>query len=285
MNQKIKTYLKDSCLAVCAAIVASLNLQTFVNAGNLVPGGFSGLSIFITRAVKSLFDIDLSYSIIYLLFNLPCAFLVIKEIGKRFTVVSLIDVVLTSLLVTIIPRINITSDPLLIAVFGGIVGGISSSLVLKANACGGGTDFLALFFAKKKQKSLWNQFMILNITIIILSAFMYGWESALYSIIYQFVNTQVVKMFDTRYERNCMFIIPEQFDKVMEIIKVKYHRGATVIDGEGAFTNDKKKIIYTVCGKYETEEITKAIKEVDPKAFINIMASERILGNFHEKPY
>ena len=149
-------------LAILAGLVAAVNINSFVAAGNLVPGGFSGLSLMIIRIAKTTFNIDLNYSTIYLLFNIPCTLLVYKSIGHQFTFVSLIDVVVTSLFVEIIPIIYVTDDVLLISVFGGILGGISGALMLLADGCGGGMDFVAIYYAKKKQKSMWNTILLMN---------------------------------------------------------------------------------------------------------------------------
>ena len=162
--------LKEIFFSALAALIAAINIRTFIHSGNIVPGGFSGLSLLITRLAASK-GVTLSYSVLYLLFNIPCVLLVFKFVGKRFTIISLIDVVLSSILSSVIPECFITDDMLLIAVFGGIVNGISGSCVLMANACGGGTDFISIYFAKKKQKSVWNETLVFNALLILLAGF------------------------------------------------------------------------------------------------------------------
>ena len=75
-------------LAVLSGLVAAVNLNSFVAAGQLVPGGFSGLSLLIVRIAKATFNIELNYSTLYILFNIPCTLLVYKSIGQKFTIVS-----------------------------------------------------------------------------------------------------------------------------------------------------------------------------------------------------
>ncbi len=218
---KFKNTILSIVLALLSAIVASVNINIFVDEGGLVPGGFSGLSLLLSRLGSNVWNINLNYSVLYLLFNVPCALIVYKSIGKKFTFISLIDVIMTSLLVAILPNYSLTEDLLLISVFGGILAGLSSILILQAGGCGGGVDFLAIYFAKKTSKSMWNTILIFNVALMLISGAIFGWEYALYSIIYQFVSTQVIDTYDKRYKRSCFFIVTDD-DKAEEIAQAVY---------------------------------------------------------------
>ncbi len=277
--------IKDIFLTVLAAFIMAFNLNSFVHDGNITPCGFSGLAVLITRIGAKFNFKTPSYSILYLLFNLPATILVIKTVGKRFTFISLIDVVLTSVFVKILPNINITDDLLLAAVFGGILNGLSNSLVLIGEGCGGGLDFISIYAAKKFKKSFWNEAMFLNALMICIAGILFGWETALYSIIFQFVNTQVLNYTDNRFKRTCLVIITQKTNEVCQAIYKDFHHTVTIMDGIGGFTQEPRKVLYTVCGQYETNNLIEKILSLDPKAFINITHSQRVIGNFHEKPF
>lgn len=283
-NNKL-TLLRDITFSLVAAFLMAINLNSFVHDGNIVPCGFSGLAVLITRIGNKFNFETLSYSVLYLLFNLPATILVIRNVGKRFTFISLIDVVMTSVFVKIIPYINITDDLLLAAVFGGILNGLSNSLVLVGEGCGGGLDFISIYAAKKFKKSFWNEAMVLNAIMISIAGLLFGWEAALYSIIFQFVNAQVLNYADNRYKRSCLVIITEKTDEVCQAIYKDFHHTVTILNGIGGFTQEERKVLYTVCGQYETNNLVEKILSLDSKAFINITHSQRVIGNFHEKPF
>ena len=281
INRKL---IKDVLLSVCAALLAAVNIRTFVNAGNLVPGGFSGISLILVRVGQKYLNINLNYSILYLLFNIPGTLLVFNAISRRFTLVSLVDVVMSSLFVAVIPDIAITDDLLLISVFGGILGGLSSACVLAGDACGGGVDFISIYMAKKKQKSMWNLIFAFNVLLLIISGILFGWEAALYSIIFQFVATQVIDLVDNRYKRSSFIIISDKAQEIENAVFEKYHHSVTRFDAIGGYTGQQRTVLYTVVGDYEVNQLIATVMSIDPHAFINVASGQRTVGNFHEKP-
>ena len=285
MKKNAGKLLLDVLLAVAAALVAALNLNSFVHFGNLVPGGFSGLSVLLVRVFGEFYNVKLSYGVLYLLLNIPCVILVWKHVGKKFTIISLIDVVLTSLFTNLIPYFELTDDMLLISIFGGIVGGISAVLVLTAGGTGGGTDFIAIYFSKIRQKSMWNTILGFNVILLLTSGMLFGWEISLYSIIYQFVQTQVLDLYDKRYKRSCFVIITEKPAEISQAVFSELNHSVTEFTGIGNFTHSPRNVLYTVVGKYEEQQLINLILKIDPKAFVNIMDSERVIGNFIQKPF
>ena len=271
---------------VLGAALNAANINTFVYSGSLVPGGFQGVSLNIMRIASKYFALDLNYSVIYLLFNIPAALLVFRYISKRFTWKSLVFVGVSSALVQFIPKVKVTDDMLLVSVFGGIIAGLSISIVLRSNACGGGMDFISIYFAKKKQKSVWTEMFVFNASMLVIAGALLGWESALYSIIFQFVNTQIIKAFDDRYKRSSFIIISEKAEEIAHAIyDDRYHHSVTLFDAVGGYTGQKRTVIYTVVGDYEVNRLIETIKEIDPNAFVNVDSNQRVIGNFHEKPY
>ena len=226
-----------------------------------------------------------SYSVLYIALNIPAVILVMKTVGKKFTIISLVDVVFTSLFVGILPKFHITNDFLLAAVFGGIINGFSNSLVLAADGSGGGIDFITIYAAKKYKKSFWNEAMLINATIIAIAALAFGLEAALYSIIYQFVCTQVINFADSRYKRSSLIIISEKSEEICNAVYRDFHHTVTIWQGVGGYTSSNRRVLYTVCGQYETNALVTKILSIDPKAFVNVTQSQKVIGNFHEKPF
>ena len=154
--------------------------------------------------------IEIPFSVFYFLLNIPLTLLVYKYVGHRFTIFSVLQYSLTSLFTELLPTFPITSDMLLIAVFGGIVGGLAISIALRSDASSGGTDFIAIYASTKYNAPTWSYVMYFNAAMLIVAGVLFGWEQALYSIIYQFCSTQVVQGMHLRYKLNSLFIITEK---------------------------------------------------------------------------
>ena len=285
MSEQYKNDIKSFILVVLAAFLYALALTTFINVGGLVPGGFSGVSVLLVRIFEKYFNIKLSFGVIYALLNIGPTILVYKYIGKRFTILSIINYLLTSILSGLLPNIDIVNDILLIAIFGGIFVGISSLLALKANASGGGTDFIAIFMANKYHKAMWNYIFIGNAIILMISGALFGWEKALYSIIFQFVSTQIINTMHQRYKLVTLTIITENPDAVCNAILAKSQHSLTKLWGEGAYSKTPKCMLYMVVNAFEVQEIVEIIHSVDPHVFINQSQSQKIIGNFTQRPY
>lgn len=278
-------FIKDIFISLLAAFIAAININTFINDGNIVPSGFSGIALLTTRLADKYSFFCPSYSVLYIALNIPAVILVMKTVGKKFTIISLIDVVFTSIFVGILPKFHITNDFLLAAVFGGIINGFSNSLVLAADGSGGGIDFITIYAAKKYKKSFWNEAMLINATIIAIAALAFGLEAALYSIIYQFVCTQVINFADSRYKRSSLIIISEKSEEICNAVYRDFHHTVTIWQGVGGYTSSNRRVLYTVCGQYETNALVNKILSIDPKAFVNVTQSQKVIGNFHEKPF
>ena len=262
----------------------SVNLRTFVKAGNLLPGGFAGLSLLIQNIFSFFFHRELPYGPIYILLNSFPIILAYKKIGKKFTIYSCITIVTITLLTDIIPIHAFTYDILLISIFGGLINGFAITLCLSADATSGGTDFIAIYLSEKFGIDSFNYILGLNAVMLICDGYLFGWNKALYSIIFQFSSTQVIHILYKRYKKNTLLIITEHPRRVTERIYQITNHGATDIHAYGAYELDKRTIVYSVVSSDEIKRVTAEILKIDPHAFINILKTEQLEGNFHMHP-
>lgn len=284
MKKQLKQDLMTLLFVTLSALVYSISMKVFVESGNLFPGGFSGISTLISRILLKYGNIQIPFSVFYFLLNVPPTILVYKYIGKRFTIFSVIQFTLTSFFVQILPSIAITSDIILIAVFGGILCGVGLSFALRANASSGGMDFIAIYTSTKANVPTWSYVFYLNASILLVAGLLFGWEQALYSIIFQFCSTQIVSTMHNRFKLNSLFIVTENPDEVSEAILKTCRHGITKLWGEGVYSHTPRALLYMTCNAYQVNEICHAIHGVDARAFINISKTERILGNYYQKP-
>lgn len=269
---------------VAASFLVAVNMNTFVEQGGLVPGGFNGITKLIQRIALTFFHIQIPFSAVNFLLNSVPAVISYRYVGKKFTIFSCIMILLTGIFVDALPVYHITGDLLLIAVFGGILNGFAISIALNGGSSSGGTDFIAMFLSNKYNISTWNYVLALNVVVIVISGVLFGFDKALYSIIFQFCNTQVLNVQYKRYQRKTIFIITKHPKTLArELMKLTNH-GVTRFEGVGCYSGEIKYMLYTVIGKQDVKAVRKFIHEIDPKAFINIVDSEGLEGNFYVKP-
>ena len=283
-NKKLKRNVIRLVCVIIASFVSALNMKTFVNAGGLVPAGFNGTTILIQRVVDLFFHLQLPFTPVNLAINAIPAIIAYKVVGKNFTIYSCVMIFLTSIFVDLIPVIPVTEDVLLIAVFGGIINGCANSIALRGGASSGGTDFIAMSVAQKLNISTWNYVMGYNAIIVLISGYLFGWDKALYSIIFQFCSTQIVSRLHKKYQQMTLFVITSMPSEVMTIIMTMVHHGVTRFDGEGGYSGEPRTMLYSVINSDEVKAVRKAIKEVDPKAFINVTKTVQLDGRFYQQP-
>lgn len=273
-------------VVICAAsVIMALNIKTFVRTGGLYPGGVSGLTLLIQRIVELFFGFELPYTLINLLLNIGPVYIGFRFIGKKFTLYSCLSILLTSILTDVLPSIVITYDTLLISIFGGIFNGLAISMCLMMNATTGGTDFIGIYLSEKKGVDSFNIVLGFNAVLLVIAGFLFGWEKALYSIIFQYTSTQVLHMLFKQYRQHTLFVVTNHARRIYEVIAKNSNHGATIIEAEGSYEHQERKIVYSVVSRAECKDIIDGIKEVDPKAFVNVINTQQISGRFYQRPY
>lgn len=284
----MKTEAKESIkkiLVICfASFLMALNIKSFVRTGGLYPGGATGLALLIQRAADMFLHITIPYTIVNILLNAIPVYIGFRFIGKKFTMYSCLMIVLTSVLTDIIPGYAITYDTLLISIFGGLINGFVIGLCLHMNATTGGTDFIAIYLSEKKEIDSWNVVLGINVFILAVAGVLFGWDKALYSIIFQYTSTQVVHILYRKYQHETLFIVTNKATEVYEVISKMSNHGATIMEGEGSYEHQERKIVYSVVSSAQSKSIIREVKKADPHAFVNAIKTEQIAGRFYQKP-
>ena len=252
--------------------------------GGLIPGGFTGVSILIQEICVMVWNVEPPFSVINILLNLVPIIIGFKFIGKKFTGYTMVMIVLTGILTDLIPAYTVTTDILLVAVFGGLINALAVCICLFAGATTGGTDIISIFFSEKYGVDSWNAIFLGNVVILLIAGGLFGWDKALYSIIFQFASTQVIQTVYTRYQKQTLLIVTKKPDEVYEHIRSITNHDATLIKGVGCYEKKECDILYSVVGRDEVRKVLKEVHETDPKAFVNMIRTEGISGRFYQKP-
>ena len=230
--------------AVCfAAFLMALNYKTLVTTGGLYPGGVSGLTILIIRLFEMLFHLTLPFTAVNIILNAVPVYIGFRYLGKKFTLYSCVMIAINAVLSDVIPAYIITEDILLISVFGGIMQGVSIGICLNAGATSGGTDFISIFLSERRGIDSFNLILIFNVVILGIAGAVFGWDKALYSIIFQFASTAMIRLMYKKYRQSTLFVVTERPDEVCECIYRTSMHGATILDGEGSYEHEERKLV------------------------------------------
>jgi uncharacterized membrane-anchored protein YitT (DUF2179 family) len=275
-------------LVLSGAVLMAFNINTFVRAGALIPGGFTGLSLLIQEICLRYWGIQVPFTVINYSLNAVPAVFCFKYIGKKFTLYSVLMVAVTSLLTDFMPSMFIDfinlHDILLSAIFGGFLNAIAISLCLHADATSGGTDFIAIFISEKYRKDAWNYIFAGNCVVLILAAFLFSLDKALYSIIFQFTTTMALGILYRAYQQRTLIIITNKPEEVYEVIRKLTNHGATALDGVGYYEKKHRVVLYSVVTASMVRKLIPAIHKIDSDAFINVLKTEQLNGRFYQRP-
>jgi len=267
----------------------SLNLKTFVRAGGLLPGGFTGLSLLLQEICQRYGNFKLPFSVPYYILNAVPAAVCFKFVGKKFTLYSLLTIAITGVLADWMPSMFIEliqlHDNLLSAVFGGALNGLAIALCLYADATSGGTDFIAIFISERYHRDAWNYIFMGNCVILAVAGFLFGLDRALYSIIFQFTTTMALGTLYRNYQQRTLLIITNKPELIYSVINEKAHHGATCFEGFGSYEKKSRTLLYSVVTASQIKTLIPAIRKIDAEAFINVLKTDQLNGRFNQRPF
>lgn len=257
-------------LAIGAAMM-SVALEIFLVPNHMIDGGITGISIMLSH----IFDIPLG--ILLTLLNLPFLVIGYKQIGKTFALSTLFAVVLMSIGTQLLHPVKpITFEPLLAAVFGGIILGVGVGLVVRYGGSLDGTEIVAILIAKRLPFSVGEIVMFFNLFILSGAGFVFGWNNAMFSLIAYYIAFKLIDItLEGLDQSKSVWIISEKYRDIGEALTERLGRGVTYLDGEGGFSGENKKVIFVVITRLEEAKLKSIVEDWDSDAFIAI-------GNIHD---
>ncbi|AMA72476.1 MULTISPECIES: YitT family protein [Aneurinibacillus] len=271
--------LKRALFIILGAALVSVGLEIFLVPNNIIDGGIVGVSIILSHLT------GLKLGIFLFFLNLPFLFVGYKQIGKTFAISTLLGVAVMSLGTTLLhPVQKVTADPLLAAVFGGIILGIGVGMVIRYGGSLDGTEIVAILFNKKMPFSVGETVMFFNIFILGSAGFVFGWDRAMYSLIAYYI---AFKMIDVTIqgldESRSVWIISDKYEEIGEALLARLGRGVTYLNGEGGYTGDNKKVIFCVITRLEEAKLKAIIEDIDEAAFLAVGSIHNVKGGNFKK--
>lgn len=273
-KNKFSAIIKKYLLLTLGAIVYAAGLETFFVPNNLIDGGVVGVSMMISYLT------DTPLSVFVVLLNIPFLYLGYKQIGKTFTISTLYSIVVLALAIQYFHTTpNITYDIFLATIFGGIVVGLGVGMIIRYGGSVDGTEIVAIISDRKTELSVGETVMIINLFILSSAGLVFGWERAMYSLIAYFIAYKVMDLVISGLEESKgVMIVSDKSDDLAETLLARLGRGVTILHGEGAYTNEPKRILYTVVTRLEVAKLKAIVKEKDPSAFLSIYNINDVVG-------
>jgi uncharacterized membrane-anchored protein YitT (DUF2179 family) len=279
-KKKILVESKQIVMITLGALIAAIGLELFLVPNDILDGGVIGLSIIAAKITA------IQMSLYIILFNLPFLYIGFRKMGLRFTLHTLYGVVILSLATSYLHHFDaITNDKFLATIVGAVILGAGVGLVIRTGGALDGTEILAIIVSKKRPVSVGQFIMILNLFIFILAALLvFSWETAMYSIITYFIAYKTIDIVvEGMEEMKSVTIISDFSDNIAKELIQVLGRGITFIHGEGVYTGEPKKIIYTIVSRIELSELREVVNEIDPKAVVAIENIADVSGSNFKK--
>lgn len=273
MNKWLSLTLNLLVMAAGSAVIAC-GFQLFLIPLGLLSGGVSGVAMVIG------YISGWNIGWLYFALNIPILIWGWQILGRRFIGYSLVSVVCTSLFMQIIPAIHLTEEPLLAAAFGGVLVGTGTAVTLRFGGSSGGFDIVASIISRYRDLPVGILIVGLNAAVVVsLIFYNHNWDAALYSMLSIFVTGRVIDAVHTPHRKVTAFIVTNQTDELVARL-LQIPRGVTILKTRGAFTRMEKDMLMTVTTRYELAELRRLIRELDPKAFVNVVETVDVFGEF-----
>jgi len=263
--------LRRAVFLLLGSALVSVGLEVFLVPNHIIDGGIVGISIMLSYLG------DVPVGIFLTLLNLPFLYVGYKLIGKTFAFSTLFAILLMSVGTTLLHSVKpFTIEPLLAAVFGGIILGIGVGMVIRFGGSLDGTEIIAILVSKRMPFSVGEVVMFFNLFILGSAGFVFGWDNAMYSLIAYYIAFKMIDItiegFD---ESKSVWIISEHYRDIGDALLDRLGRGVTYLEGEGGFSGDTKKVVFCVITRLEEAKLKAIVDELDPSAFLAV-------GNIHD---
>lgn len=289
-NEKLfsRKWFYSYSLIIIGSFILAAGFVFFINPYHIVPGGVYGIGIVVHHLIP-----QIPIGTFGLAMNIPLTIIGMKILGPRFGIKTIVGMVLASVFMDMLtlfigedPKtmmngsINLTNDVLLACIFGGVLIGFGLGLIFKSKATSGGSDIIAMIFAKYTRLPLGQLMIYVDSCIVLLGFIVFrDWKIPLYSWITIFITGKVIDIVleGVNYDK-ALFIISDKYDEIRDKVINDLNRGGTYINGNGMYNNSEKKIIFTVVSRREVAMLEEYIHSIDPNAFLTVIDANEILG-------
>lgn len=273
LTKRSRSILGITSIAI-GAIIAAFGVQGFIVPSGLGGGGAGGIALLLYYTFK------LPIGLMTLVINIPLFVLGWREVNKKFVFKTIWGLVIFSTALDLLKGVQpiAIDDIFLGALYGGVISGISSSIIFHFGGSLGGTDILSKVIQRKYGVPMGTSALAINSVIILISGVILGPKVALYTLVTMFVYGRVLDLIQSGVPLKSVTIISDQSEALVDRIMVDLGRGATFLHGRGAYSCEPKDVIICVVSLPEIGRLKQAVREVDPLAFMIVQNAGEVLG-------
>ncbi|WP_285054720.1 YitT family protein [Pedobacter ginsengisoli] len=283
-NTSVPQWVTDTAYTLMGILFCAFALKSFLIPNKFFDGGVTGISLLI----HELYHLDISYIIV--LANIPFIVMGAYHVNKRFAVKTFAAVVVLGLCLQFLPYPQITSDKLLVSIFGGVFMGIGVGLAMRGGCALDGIEVLALYTGKRISFTISEIILGINIIIFLIAAIDLGLPTALYSIMTYYTASKTISfVIEGLEEYTGVTIISGESQQIKEHLVMELGRGITVYKGERGFLRESfdvsqpVDIVFTVITRLEVRRLRNLVYKIDPKAFIFTSTIKEAAGGVLKK--
>lgn len=269
-------YILMVLMIITGCAISGLAFDLFIMPNKLLSGGISGISLILN------YMLNVNTGLMIFVFNIPIFILGYRFVDREFVVLSLIGTAALSVWIEAFSFLRgtvVVNDTMLACIFAGVLNGIGMGIVLRNRASQGGIDIIAVIFKKYFSMNIGSTSMIINTIIVIIASFITNLNLAMYTLISMFVSSTVLDKVQQGFDRRkSVMIITSKEKQVAEEIFNRLVRGVTYLEGEGAYTGDKKRVIYCIVSLNQLAKLKQIVREIDEMAFITVSDTAEVMG-------
>ena len=278
MKNKVWSALLDILKTAIGCALFALGFDLFLMPGGMNAGGLSGLAMILVH-VTGLGTVG----VVSALMNVPLFILGGMKIGKKFFLGSLMGMLFSSVFIDLFAALPVPQvEPMIGALYGGLVCGIGLGFVFAAGVSTGGSDIIVrLLKLKWRHVPIGVISMCFDACVAVLTGIVYREvSSALYTGIAIYITGKIIDMVVYSFDYSKVaLIITKEYEQVAQVISDKLERGATYLYGEGTYSRKETKVVLTAVKKQQIAELKELVVNIDPDAFIIVQEAHQVLGD------
>ncbi|MDI9260887.1 YitT family protein [Alicyclobacillus sendaiensis] len=259
-------------------LVGAVAVNNFLTPAHILAGGVTGVAQILHHYVP-----ELGVGTMYFVFNIPLFILGYRYLGRRFIFQTGIAILGFSALADFVRlHFSTPTDPLLMGLYGGVLTGLSSGLVIRVGGSMGGTDIVSLVVHRLTGRNIGSVSFVMNAAIVLLSMLVFGVPAGLYTLVSMYAASRVVSGLMHFQQRKTALIVTSKPSEVASAIGQRLVRGSTVMRAYGAYTQRERGVLLCAMTHLEIADLKEIVQSLDPDAFITILDTTEVIGRFRQ---
>lgn len=262
-------------LISAGSLLCAVSVNAILIPQEFIGAGFTGVALVLHYLFPSL-----EVPVVYFAMNIPVFLLGWAYVGRRFLLYSIVGMLIFS------AALNWSHVPLPVenkilgALLAGIIMGVGSGIILRSWGSAGGADILSVILLKRFSIRLGSTVLAFNACVLVAGGLLFSLESALYTLVYLYVNSNMVNLVVTGLsQRKAVYIISPSWEDISHGILEKLNRGVTILEGEGGYSGKPEKILFAVITFRELSRLKRLVRDVDPNAFMVVSDTLEVMGH------